>query len=441
MLKAFQSYIAKNKLLSPETATLIGVSGGRDSVVLCDLYRKAGLTFAIAHCNFNLRGKESDEDEAFVIGLAKKYQVKLHRKSCDTKEYANKNGISIQMAARDLRFHWFKELLKKYNYGFYATAHHQDDAIETYLINQIRGTGIAGLHGILPKLGQLVHPLLFASRDDIDNFVKKHNIVYREDSSNSSTKYLRNKVRLDVLPLLTEINPLIRRVLLDNMQRIGSSEKILQLKIDECRKELCSYNDEYLQIRINNFKNHDFAPTLLYELIKEFGFNYTQAFQAMKTGKETASGALYYSSTHRMLRDREHIIIKKVKTEIKETFEITKGTQSITQPIHLKIEKSEKRIIIQDSDIAQLDFNKLHFPLILKKWQKGDYFYPLGLKGRKKLLSDYFIDQKLSLFEKEDVWLLCSNDDIVWVIDYRMDDRYKVSAETTEIYKISLLKE
>ena len=436
MLKAFQSYIIKNELNSAGATTLIGVSGGRDSVVLCDLYYKAGLKFAIAHCNFNLRGKESDEDEAFVINLAKNYHVKLHKKSCDTKVYAKENGISIQMAARDLRFKWFKELLQENKYSAYATAHHQDDAIETYLINQIRGTGIAGLHGILPKLGQLVHPLLFATREDIDQYIKQENISFREDSSNTSTKYLRNKVRHDLIPLLAEINPQIHKILLNNMVRISSAEKILKLKIDEIRKEFCTISDTDFRIQMSTFKNLDFAPTLLYELIKDFGFNYSQARQVLEIDEETISGSLYYSPSHRMLRDRESLIIEENKKINKEYFEITKETFSIDSPIYLSFEIIKDRTILQDSNIAQLDYHKLKFPLQIRKWQKGDYFYPLGMKGRKKLLSDYFIDQKLSLFEKENVWLLCSDENIVWIIGFRMDDRFKLSGKSEEVYKV-----
>ncbi len=438
MLHAFQSYITKYKLSSPKM-TLIGVSGGRDSVVLCELYFQAKLPFAIAHCNFNLRGSESDEDEAFVVGLAKKYQVKLHKKSCNTKLYAKENGISIQMAARELRFDWFRKLVKGKDYAYYATAHHEDDAIETYLINQIRGTGIAGLHGILPKINQLIHPLLFATRKDIDSYIERYSIPYREDSSNSSTKYLRNKIRHDLIPLLVEINPQIKKVFIDNMQRISSAEKLLQLKIDECKKELCSFNDNIIQIKINNFKNHEFAPTLLFELIKGYGFNYSQATQAIQANNKTLSGALYHSSSHKMLRDREQILIERNKHSMEGIYYIEENTSSIDFPIQLKLSKSKKSTILQDPNIAQLDFNKLLFPLKIRKWNKGDFFYPLGMKGKKKLLSDYFIDQKLSLFEKENVWLLCSGKDIVWIISYRMDDRYKISEITQEIYKISII--
>lgn len=440
MLKAFQSYITENKLISSNT-TLIGVSGGRDSVVLCELYFQAKLPFAIAHCNFNLRGNESDEDEEFVKELAGKYQVVLHNKSCDTKGFSKENGISIQMAARELRFSWFEDLCIENGYNYYATAHHQDDAIETYLINQIRGTGIAGLHGIQTKLGKLIHPLLFASRTGIDRFIKEHDLSFNEDSSNSSTKYLRNKIRHHVLPLLSEINPQIQQVLLGNMQRIHSAEQILQLKVKECRKELCSIKGKQIYIQASGFFNHDFAPTLLYELIKEYGFNFSQANQALIFDEETSSGALFFSSSHRLLRDRDYFIIEKHKPIIEESFEISLKNQLIDFPIHLKTETTQNTKILRELNTAQLDLEKLQFPLILRRWQKGDFFYPLGMKGRKKLISDFFIDQKLSLFEKENAWILCSGNDIAWIINNRLDDRFKISEKTSNVFQISVIEE
>ena len=439
MLKAFQKYITKHQLISKGDVILIGVSGGRDSVVLCELFFQADIAFAIAHCNFNLRGDESDQDEIFAKNLAENYAVKLHKKSCDTKAYALENGISIQMAARDLRFSWFKELIEKNGYTSYATAHHQDDAVETYLINQIRGTGIARLHGILPKIGQLIHPLLFASREDIDIFVKQNHLSFREDGSNSSTKYMRNKIRHQLIPLLAEINPQINQVLSDNMQRIASVEEIYQLKIEECRKEFSHQMDGQVRIQVQEFMQQDFAPTLLFELIKEYGFNYTQAKQVLETDEESMSGSLYFSGSHRMLRDRQYLIIEENKIAEVEQFEIAEETLSINSPIQLLIEKSNRLKIIPKPNIAQLDINKLVFPLQLRHWEKGDFFYPLGMKGRKKLLSDFFIDQKLSLFEKENVWLLCSNEQIVWIVSYRLDDRFKITETTTEVYQLTYL--
>lgn len=436
MLNAFLKYIKQNILMTSKH-TLIGVSGGRDSVVLCELYHQADLPFAIAHCNFNLRAEESDGDAKFVKELAKKYGVVLHQNSCLTKEYASEKGISIQMAARNLRFEWFRLLLKENNYKYYATAHHQDDAIETYLINQIRGTGIAGLHGILPKVGNLIHPLLFASRDDIDEYVAMHHLKYREDSSNASTKYIRNKVRHDLMPVFLEINPQIRDIFSGNMTRMNAIEQIFNIKIDEIRNELLVSDGENTRIKLSPIFSDDYGSTLLYELIKEFDFNFTQCTQMLLSLLKHESGAIFYSQNYRALLDRGELIIEKNKEIKNEIISVNEGSDAIEHPFPLLFEKSDNLEIISSQKMAQLDYAKLVFPLKIRRWEKGDYFFPLGIHG-KKLLSDFFIDQKLSLFEKEEVFLLCSNNDIVWVIGYRIDDRYKLTKKSKSVLKVTM---
>ena len=435
MLDAFLEYIKKNKLQS-SVPTLIGVSGGRDSVVLCELYHRAKLPFAIAHCNFNLRAEESDADEAFVGELAHKYGVILHNKSCLTKEYATEKGMSIQMAARELRFNWFKQLLQENNYVYYATAHHQDDAIETYLINQIRGTGIAGLHGILPKIGLLIHPLLFASRADIDKYVLDCDLKYRDDSSNASTKYIRNKIRHDLMPVLLEINPQIQNVFLGNMTRMNAIEKVFNIKIEELRKELLTTDGDIISIRLSHNYAEGFSA-ILFELIKGYGFNFSQVTQLLKAFDRTESGAVFYSQSHRMLLDRKKLIIEIKRDGSYELIRVHKGTNKIEFPFPISFEKSNDLTIISNKKIAQLDDSKLVYPLVLKKWEKGDFFYPLGMKGKKRL-SDFFIDLKLSVFEKEEVYLLCSGNDIVWVIGYRIDSRYKLTKDTKRVLRVKI---
>jgi len=438
MQKAFQSFIQKNNLASSRPI-LIGVSGGLDSVVLCHLYHQLEIPFAIAHCNFSLRAKESDEDEFFVLELSKKYQVPFHSITFDTKDRAQKNGISIQMAARNLRLSWFKKLCESFNYEFYATAHHQDDAIETYLINQIRGTGISGLHGILPKQRSLIHPLLFASRHNITKYAEKHSIKWREDSSNAQTKYLRNQVRHELIPLLTNINSNIKKILIDNMERIYASEQIYKAKIEECKTEMSFPKNEELVIELDKLRSAPQAPTILYEIIKSHGFNYVQCKQILNLDENSMSGAYMQSSTHQLLRDRDHLILKKTETEISDHYIIEEGCSELSDPLSMKIEYSNSTEIIKQSHIAQLDADKISFPLHLRKWQQGDFFFPMGMKGQKKLLSDYFINQKLSLFEKENIWLLCCNEDILWVIGYRIDNRFKIRPETKKTLQISLL--
>ena len=438
MQKAFQNFIKKHQLSSSHPV-LIGVSGGRDSVVLCDLFHSLKIPFAIGHCHFGLRGEESDEDEYFVSELAKKYKVAFHSVRLTTKKHAIEQGISIQMAARALRIEWSKKLCESFHYEYYATAHHQDDAIETYLINQIRGTGISGLHGILPKQGNTIHPLLFASREEVTFYAISHNLDWREDSSNQQTKYLRNKVRHQVLPMLQDINGNIKKILLDNMKRIHASEQIYKAKIEECKKEMTYTKQEEMVIELDKLLLSEQAPTLLFEMIKDYGFNYAQCQQIIPIDEESSSGAMIYSNTHALLRDRDELLIKKASPIKHPNYEIEEGIRYIETPLSLSIEPCESLEIFKHKNSAQFDLDRIQFPLTLRKWQMGDYFYPIGMKGQKKLLSDYFIDQKLTVFEKEHIWLLCSEEEIIWVIGHRMDNRFKIRAATKKSIKISLL--
>ncbi len=440
MQEKFISYITENKLISLKQKTLLAVSGGRDSVVLCELYHQAQLPFAIAHCNFNLRAEESDAEEVFVNQLAKKYEVEIFVKNCDTKAYAEKNKISIQMAARELRFSWFEELFKQYDFKFYAAAHHKDDSVETYLINQIRGTGLSGLHGIQPQNIHLIHPLLFASRSDIDEFIKKNSLDFREDSSNTSIKYLRNKIRHQIMPVLEEINPNIQEVFEQNIHRFSETEKMMEYLMDHFRKENCYVKDEELIIQTEALLKLPFASTLLFELIKAYGFSYTQAQQLIQS-EQQHSGALMYSKTYQLLRNRaQYIIRKQGDKDIQSVFfEVRENGKNISHPFHMSCEVKRQWQILRDDETAQIDYNKLSSTLELRKWKQGDYFYPLGMKGRKKMLSDFFIDLKLNLFEKEELWLLCSDNKIVWVVGYRIDDRYKITKSTEKILELKIL--
>lgn len=438
MLNSFLLFSQQQQLKS-SSPILVGVSGGRDSVVLCDLYHHANIDFAIAHCNFGLRAEESNQDEKFVIQLAKKYQVPLFKTNIPTKAYAEENGISIQMSAREQRVNWFKKLCLENNFEFYATAHHSDDAVETYLINQIRGTGISGLHGILPKQSPLIHPLLFASREDITNYAKSNSLSWREDSSNAQTKYLRNKIRHQVLPLLKEINGGIKQTFIENMSRVYEAEQIYIQKIEELKSELFLKTKDGWRIPIEKLKSHPQANTLLYEFLKAFGFNFSQCKQVLQENEFSQAGALFLSSNYQLLRDRKDLLLREnISNELQE-YSIESSSALIEIPIKLKIESSENTDIISDKAIAKLDANLLKFPLKIRKWKQGDFFYPLGMKGQKKLVSDFFINQKMSRFEKQNTWILCSENKIVWIIGYRLDNRFKISPKTTKTIIISWL--
>lgn len=438
MQKAFLSYIRKHELTS-YAPILIGVSGGRDSVVLCDLYHCSKIQFAIAHCNFGLRHKESDEDALFVEKLAQKYQVPFYTVNIPTQLFAKQKGISIQMSAREQRVDWFKNICIENGMEYYATAHHQDDAIETYLINQIRGTGISGLHGILPKQNQLIHPLLFASRKDITKYAEENQLQWRDDSSNSQTKYTRNKIRHQVLPLLEEINKEVRNNFLANMERIISTENIYHSKIKEYKNEICLITKTDLVIDLNKLISIQESNLVLFEIIKEYGYHYKQCEQILRHTDGSQNGALFSSPTHQLLRDRDALIIKKHRIKDEKIFLIESIPCTLTKPIFLEINYSDQLDIISDKNIAQLDATKVSLPLQMRKWKKGDYFYPLGMHRRKKLLSDYFIDQKMSLFEKQNTWILCSGEDIIWLIGHRIDNRFKISSKTTKSIIINII--
>jgi len=308
MLQAFKTYITKEKLFLSGEKILLAVSGGMDSVAMAELFFRAKFSFAIVHCNFQLRGEESDKDEVFVSLLARKYKVPFFNKRFLTKELTESKNISIQMAARELRYGWFHELLTKEGYPYLATAHHLDDQIETFFINMMRSTGIAGFHGIFPKQGKIIRPMLFASREEIEGFVKKNDLIYREDKSNQEIKYLRNKIRHELIPVLAEINPGFSNILTENIYRIREAEKIFRNTIDQVRNTLVRKEKERIFISIRDIKKLTPCITYLFEFLSSFGFNYPVVNDVVKALDEEP-GKQFYSPTHRLIKDRDDLII------------------------------------------------------------------------------------------------------------------------------------
>jgi len=435
MYQQLINFILKEKLIAKGEKVLLTVSGGIDSVVMCHLFAQTDFVFAIAHCNFGLRGAESDGDAAFVEALAKDLNIPFFLNNCSASAYAKKHKISIQMSARDLRFVWFRELCEKENYAVYATAHHADDAIETYFINQLRGTGIAGLHGLLPKNGKLIHPLLFTTRNEIDTYVKQNNLSFREDSSNASTKYLRNSLRHKVMPVLESLQPNYRTILMQNMQRFSSAESIYLQKVEEERKRICTNKADKLIISIRELVALSNTATYLYEFLKPYGFVFSQAEDIVKSTRNGESGAQFFTASHVLLRDRYNLILTKRQSEKSDVFILDLDLNEIDSPINLKWNFLNEVKFEKDSSLAFLDFDKLKFPLKLRKWEQGDAFHPLGMKG-KKLLSDFFIDLKLNRFEKENTYLLLSGEDIVWIVGIRLDNRFRISSKTKNVLKM-----
>lgn len=442
MIEKFKSFVRENDLFTASDRILLTVSGGMDSMALAALCSLAGYDFAIAHCNFKLRGKEADADEAFVKQTADLYQVPFYSRSFDTGTYARQNNISVQMAARDLRYAWFNEVAREHAYDHVATAHHLDDQTETFFINLLRGCGIAGLHGIRLRQGKIVRPLMFATRKEIESFVKKNNIPYRVDHTNAETKYMRNKIRHQVIPALMEINPDFQKEMAGNISRLADVEEIFKREIDRMKEEIVDEKDGLVELDIAKLMSACPVHTVLFELIKGYGFKENDLDNIINA-LDASPGKTFFSSGHQLLIDRKKILITPEKEgNTNEThYYIDESERVFSGPFRLglSILPADAYNIPTERDTASLDHGKLVFPLRLRRWEQGDQFMPLGMKHRKKL-SDLFIDEKYSRIEKGNTWVLCSGSDIVWVVGERIDERYKISAKTTKVYRISILQ-
>ena len=429
MISRVQQYIINNSLFSKDSRLLLAISGGADSVCLFFILKDLGYKVELAHCNFNLRGKESDEDENFVRDLADKFAINFYIKSFKTRKYADTQKISIQMAARDLRYKWFNYLLENNNIDFVISAHHKDDNIETFFINLIRGTGINGLCGMMPRNNNVIRPMLEISKYEIQEYLSLKNIRYRYDSSNSDPKYLRNKIRHQLMPLLNEMNPNIQQTISDEMLFLGDINKFFQRHIDIVRARLLICNNGIYKINISHLIELENLEIIFFELLKPFGLSQvTQILKAL----ESQSGKKFFSSTHQLIIDRQEIIIS-LAENYQDDIEIIELDIEIESPLNLKFTKSADTSVCKDLNIAKFDFEKISFPLRLRRWKSGDKFMPLGMRNFKKL-SDFYIDEKYSVLEKDRQWILCSNNDIIWIVGNRIDDRYKVENYTKKVY-------
>ncbi len=446
LLLRFQQYVSDHHLFSRNDTLLLSVSGGIDSVVLCELCKQAGYTFIIAHCNFKLRGAESERDAAFVQQLAQSYKVPFLKKEFDTAEYAEKNKLSIQEAARDLRYTWFEEQLRIENKelrtkNWLLTAHHLDDNIETMLMHFFRGTGIHGLRGMLPKQGYIVRPLLFARKQELKQFATEHQLSWVEDSSNALDKYSRNYFRNQLIPMVQHIYPEAENNLASNLRRFADMEQLYEQALALHKKKLLEYKGEEVHIPVLKLQKSEPLQAIVYEIIKEFGFSSAQVEEVIKLlGSE--SGRYVQSATHRIIKNRRWLIIAKAQAEQAQTLVIDADEDRIVfenGALALEQLKNKNVQLVNDPAIALIDHSTLQFPLLLRKWKKGDYFYPLGLKKKKKL-ARFLIDQKLSMTDKEKVWVLESNKKILWIVGLRIDDRFKITESTKQVLRILLTK-
>jgi len=434
MLSKFRSFIQSNSLCQPSDRILLAISGGIDSMVLLHLFFAAGYKPGIAHCNFHLRGSESDGDEKFVKSAAENMGADFYRQDFDTEQSARESGISIQMAARNLRYRWFEEIRSRHGYDYIATAHNQDDVIETFFINLSRGTGIRGLTGIPVKSERIIRPLLFASRKSIEEYAIGHDISFREDSSNASDKYLRNRVRHHLIPMLEEENPSFRMALMETMLKLSETEKLYEQELVLLKNRLMRKEGDRIKIRIRDLSAHGARKSILFEILSEYNFS-AQAMEDIIHSLGGPSGKQFLSATHRIVKDREDLIITPVDNKEERKYYLEREAGRITEPVDLEwmvVDHTETFHIPNDRKIACLDLQKLHFPLILRHWQTGDYFQPLGMQGMKKI-SDFLIDTKVSLPDKERTWLLTSGREIAWVIGQRIDDRFKVRPYTRQV--------
>ena len=453
LLEKFKVYIKQQNLFQQKDKLLLAVSGGVDSVVLCELCKQAGYDFTIAHCNFQLRGEESERDEKFVEELGKKYAAEVLIKKFDTQKYADENKLSIQVAARELRYAWFNNLLTKVksspNAGipnsqflipnYLLTAHHANDNIETLLMNFFKGTGINGLHAILPKQGKIIRPLMFAKKEELTEFAQVNKLVFVEDSSNASDKYTRNYFRNQLIPDLQKVFPQVADNLINNIERFREIEMLYQQSVHLTKKKLLEPKGNEIHIPVLKLLKTVPLKTILYEIIKDYGFTPHQTEEII-TLLKSESGKYIHSASHRIIKNRNWLII---------------APNQNAESQNIVVEEKDKQVEYQQGKIsielitntnykpqttnltAQLNAAEIKFPLLLRKCKPGDYFYPLGMQKKKKL-SRFFSDLKLSLTQKEKTWVIEMDKKIIWVVGLRIDDRFKVTGSTKNILQLTL---
>lgn len=442
MLQQFIYEIESQSLFTSDDTILLAVSGGMDSVVMCELFYRANYKFAIAHCNFHLRPNDSDVDEKFVEQLAKKYNVSFYSASFDTIKYASDNKLSIEEAARNLRYNFFEQILSTHGYAYVATAHHRDDAIETFFLNLMRGTGIVGLHGILHKNANVIRPLLAFGRDEIEHFVNENNLDYRTDYTNATLDYKRNKVRHLLHPLLRKLSPAFDKTMQNNMRHIADVEKIYKDAVEKKRVQCLKPYKNGFKISIKELENLHPLRTYLYEFLSPFGFGESAVLDIIDACGAT-SGKKFYAKNYYLIKDRECLFVYPLVDDgaAKDVY-ITADLCRIELPIPLTFEYADNADSYNFDFIsanAYFDADKIQFPLCLRKWKQGDKFQPFGMKGKRKV-SDFFTDAKLSIHDKKDVWLLCSaTGEIMWIVGMRTDDRFKITPLTKKILRVIIV--
>lgn len=436
MLTKLQNHIDKNFPFLKDCKLFVAVSGGIDSVVLLHLLHQLHYKIVVLHCNFSLRDSESDADENFIKMLCKELKIPIHVQKFDTKQFAFDYKLSIQLAARRLRYDWFYELLEKQKFDYVVTAHHLDDSLETFLINLIRGTGLEGLTGIPSQNDKIIRPLLNFSRKEIECYANSNGVNWREDSSNASDKYLRNKLRHDVVPILKELNPNFLDSFLKTQNHIKDAQSIVNDGEYIIFKEVVTENENgTVFFNLNKLLQLPNYNAYLYQWLKEFGFT---AWDDIYDLVHAQSGKQVFSENYVLLKDRNHLIVTaKINSDENQLYWLDKDNIEVNFPLNFSFCNVSDQSI-QDSNTIFVDENLIQFPLQLRKWMEGDFFYPIGMEGKKKV-SKYFKDEKLSLIDKSNTWILCSDNQIVWIIGMRQDNRFKTTHNTTNILKITII--
>tara|TARA_R110002072_G_scaffold166686_4_gene320027 strand:+ start:1657 stop:2985 length:1329 start_codon:yes stop_codon:yes gene_type:complete len=437
--KSILNFFEKQRIDISKKQFLLACSGGKDSMVLAYALKNLSINFAIAHCNFQLRPFESDKDESFVQDFCKLHKIPFYVRKFQTQKLAELHAKSIQMTARELRYSFFHELIKEHSFSAVLTAHHLDDSMETQIINLGRGTGIKGLRGIAPKNGEILRPIHLSSRNEIDNYQVVKNISWREDQSNASDKYQRNYIRHHINPHLKNSKEGFEKGYQSSLKNIQSDIELFEFMLENIKNEICYDRETGFDIDLQKLNKYPSISSILNYILSPLGF---ADLPSLENILELETGKGFETKNYQAVVNRDKLLIREKTMLDQEVFSIEKKASILETPVKLSLE----RIKVQDLDFknlaansAALDFDKLQFPLVLRKWKKGDRFQALGMKKSKKL-SDFFIDQKLNLFEKSALWLLCSGEDIVWIIGYRINDLYKITELTKTAYFVRPLK-
>jgi tRNA(Ile)-lysidine synthase len=435
MLQEFQKNVSENFPNLASKKVLLAVSGGIDSMVLSELFRQSQMNFAIAHCNFNLRSTESDGDQKFIEDYCFKNKIEFFTTTFDTTTFATDFKLSTQVAARKLRYEYFYEILQKEHFDFIATAHHLDDSMETFFINLSRGTGIDGLTGIPLQNDKIIRPMLQFSRDDIENFALKNNIEWREDASNATDYYLRNKIRHHLTPIFRELNPSFTHSFQQTVKNLQQTKSLADDASQMIYRQVVEDEVNYKKIDIDKLKKLPNYQAYLYQWLQPFGFT---AWDDIYSLMNAESGKRIFSKGYQLLKNRTFLLIAPKNYDVDQEFQIEKETLEVNFHIKLLFCKITDTFFSTNKTIF-VDDEKLTYPLTLRRWKSGDYFYPFGMNGKSKKVSKFFKDEKLSVIEKENTWLLCSGNDIIWVIGFRVDERFKISKTTKTIIQIDLV--